>query len=205
LAPKADAWNRLRYTAWAPFYDFVGRRFDGLRRRSIEGLRLRTGERVLIVGCGTGGDLPWLPAGVRVVATDLTPAMLARGRPKACGSVRFALMSGHALGLRPASFDAVILHLILAVMSEPAACLREARRILRPGGRIAVLDKFVADGQRPSLLRRGINVLSNALATDITRRLGDMLRASDTDLVVEADEPAAFAGFFRLIRLRRPG
>jgi phosphatidylethanolamine/phosphatidyl-N-methylethanolamine N-methyltransferase len=75
------AWNRLRYTLWAPFYDFVAL-FGRQRRRSIALLGLQPGERVLLLGAGTGADLPLIPAGVEVLATDLTPAMLDRARPR---------------------------------------------------------------------------------------------------------------------------
>ena len=74
-------WNRIRYTLWAPFYDLVVG-FGSQRRRSIELLSLQPGDRVLIVGAGTGADLPFLPPGVVGLATDLTPAMLERARPR---------------------------------------------------------------------------------------------------------------------------
>ena len=51
-------WNRLRYTVWAPAYDVIARAagFDTARRLSLERLRLASGDRVLIVGAGTGLD-----------------------------------------------------------------------------------------------------------------------------------------------------
>lgn len=72
---NATSWNRLRYTLWSPFYDRVAR-FGRQRRRPIELLDRRAGERLLVVGAGTGADLPFVPEGVEVLATDLTPAML---------------------------------------------------------------------------------------------------------------------------------
>jgi len=77
----ATRWNRSRYTLWAPIYDFVAR-FGRQRRRSLALLDLRPGERVLLVGAGTGSDLPLIPPDVEVLATDLTPAMLDRARPR---------------------------------------------------------------------------------------------------------------------------
>lgn len=198
----ANRWNRIRYTLWSPGYDLVVGRLDGLRRRSIEGLELKAGERLLIVGAGTGLDLPLLPAGLTVLATDLTPAMLAHARGRANPGVELQVMDAQRLALADASFDAALLHLILAIVPDPAACLRETARVVKPGGRIAVFDKFVADGARPSLLRRLANLAAAPLATDLSRRLGDILRESGAPLRIEADG-RAWGGFFRLVRLRR--
>ncbi len=196
------AWNRLRYTLWAPLYDRVAR-FGRQRRRSISLLALQPGERVLLVGAGTGADLPLIPEGVSVLATDLTPAMLARARPRVRPGIELRVMDGQALDLPDASFDAVILHLILAVIPDPGACLREAARVLRPGGRIAVFDKFLPDGASPSLPRRIANTVSRTLFTDINRRMGDILSRSGARLRVEIDEPVMMGGMFRVMVLRK--
>ncbi|HYO13038.1 MAG TPA: methyltransferase domain-containing protein [Thermoanaerobaculia bacterium] len=198
----ATAWNRLRYTVWAPIYDRVAR-FGPQRRRSIGLLGLLPGERVLIVGAGTGADLPYIPEGVSVLATDLTPAMLSRAASRARSGVELRVMDGQDLDLPDESFDAVILHLILAVIPDPAACLREASRVLRPGGRIAVFDKFLPDGARPNLPRRIANAATSVLFSDINRRMGEILRASEAPLRIEHDEPGLLGGFFRILLLRK--
>ncbi len=110
--------NRLRYTLWSPGYDLVVRRLDGLRRRSIDGLRLQAGERLLIVGAGTGLDLPPPPAGLSVLATDLTPAMLARARPRAGPGVELRVMDAQRLELPDASFDAALLRAPVRVEAD---------------------------------------------------------------------------------------
>lgn len=198
----ATAWNRRRYTLWAPIYDAIAR-FRRQRRRSLELLGLRPGERVLIVGAGTGADLPYLPDGLQVLATDLTPAMLARAQDRARPGVELRVMDGQRLDLPDASFDAVILHLILAVIPDPVACLREATRVLRPGGRMAVFDKFLTDGTRASPPRRLLNLATSTLFSDVNRRFGDILAAAGVPLKVEHDEPALLGGFFRILRLRK--
>jgi ubiquinone/menaquinone biosynthesis C-methylase UbiE len=200
--PSGSAWERRRYALWAPIYDFVVRPFRPARRRSIDGLALRAGERVLIVGGGTGEDLPLFPAGVVAVVTDLTPEMLRRARPKMKAGHHAAVTDGHSLAVRDGAVDAVALHLILAVIPDPARCLAEAVRVLRPGGRIAVFDKFVADGGRPSPGRRLLNRLTRPIATDITRRLEDIVRDSGVSVTRVTDEPA-LGGRFRVVQLRR--
>jgi len=148
------SWNRARYDAYAPFYDwFVGRLgfIERGRRRAIELAAIRRGERVLIVAAGTGLDLPWLPPEADLTAIDIAPAMLARleqraaklGRP-----VRTEVMDAARLGFADASFDCVLLHLAIAVVPDPFATIREVSRVLRPGGRVSVFDKFLPDAAR---------------------------------------------------------
>jgi phosphatidylethanolamine/phosphatidyl-N-methylethanolamine N-methyltransferase len=108
----SNAWVRFRYTFWAPHYDRVTR-FPRERRRSIALLELRPEERLVIIGCGTGADIPFVPAGVEVLATDLTPAMIRQARAHARPGVEFRVMNGLALDLPDGSFDAAILHMVL--------------------------------------------------------------------------------------------
>jgi ubiquinone/menaquinone biosynthesis C-methylase UbiE len=202
VSARGTAWNRVRYTVWAPFYDLVA----GLaapRRRSLELLALRPGERVLLVGAGTGADLPHLPPGVDALATDLTPAMLERARPRLRAGIELAVMDGQRLDLPDASFDAVVLHLILAVIPDPAACLREAARVLRPGGRVAVFDKFLGRGRRAGLARRAANQVTRLLFSELNRVLEDLLDASGAPLEIVHDEPALLGGMFRIVQLRK--
>jgi ubiquinone/menaquinone biosynthesis C-methylase UbiE len=199
---NTNRWNRVRYTLWAPVYDLVGRGFDRQRKESLRILDPRPGESVLIVGAGTGADLQHLPPGIRVVATDLTPAMLARARSRARDGTALAVMDGHQLGVRTASVDAVVLHLILAVVPDPVRCLQEAARVLRPGGRIAVFDKFVRGRRTPPVLRV-LNLVTNTLFTDVTRNFEDILRRSGAPLTVERESAALFGGLFRHLLLRK--
>jgi phosphatidylethanolamine/phosphatidyl-N-methylethanolamine N-methyltransferase len=201
-------WNRLRYTVWAPAYDAIARAagFDAARRLSIDRLLLSPGERVLMVGAGTGLDLDFLPANVHVTAVDVTPAMLKQLEHRAAGAgrpVTAQIMDARQLTFADASFDAVVMHLILAVMPQPERGVREAIRVLKPGGRLAVFDKFLRDEERPSLKRRLLNAFAKPLFSDLNRRLGPLI--AGTALVIEHDDPVAFGGTYRVVTLRKPG
>ena len=202
---NTNRWNRLRYTVYAPFYDVVARRLERGRWRALELLRVQSGERVLIDGCGTGLDLELLPRDCQITAIDLTPAMVEKTKARAAAlgmNVDARVMDAAHLDFADESFDCVVLHLILAVVPDPHATASEAARVLRRGGRGSVFDKFAMG--RASLLRRALNVITNLLATDITRSLPAIL--AHTDLTIVKEEPSAFGGIFRVAIVERaPG
>jgi phosphatidylethanolamine/phosphatidyl-N-methylethanolamine N-methyltransferase len=196
----SNAWLRFRYSFWAPHYDRVTK-FPDERRRSIELLDLRPGERLVVIGCGTGADLPLIPEGVEVLAVDLTPAMLRQAMAHTRPGIEFRVMDGMALDLPDGSFDAAILHMVLEVIPDPARCLAEAARVLRVGGRLAVFDKFLPEGERPGPLRRAGLALLDFVFTSTNRRMGEILARSGAPFVVERDDPSV--GAYRHLILRR--
>lgn len=199
-----NTWSRLRWTLWMPGYDFVARIFKKPRRRSLQLLDLQPDERVLLVGAGTGLDLPLIPAGPTITAIDLVRGMLRRLRRRAQDlgrAVDARVMDAQALEFPDGSFDVAILHLILAVIPDPARCLREVARVLRPGGRAVILDKFIPDDGPPPLLLRVLNPLARILATNLTRRIGPVVSGSGLRIV--KNESAGFHGLLRIILLRK--
>ncbi|PAP79109.1 hypothetical protein B1759_12165 [Rubrivirga sp. SAORIC476] len=205
MATTSTLWDRLRYTLYAPVYDPIVRRLDAGRRRSLALADLQPGERVLIPGCGTGLDFAHLPPEAEVVAGDVAPGMIRAARAEAdrLGSVvEVRRLDAHALDLPDASFDVVLLHLLLAVVPDPEAAIGEAARVLRPGGRVAVFDKFLPDGERPSIRRRLAGAVTRIVATDLNRQLGPLL--DGTGLGLEHREPALFGGLFEAALLRKP-
>ena len=196
----------LAYRLAAPFYDLamVGL-MRAARRESIASLDLQPGERLLISGIGTGLDLPFLPRDVDVLGGDLVPAMLAKAHARRARlgleNVRLATMDAQALPVPDASFDAVLLHLIVAIAPDGHAVLAEACRVLRPGGRIAVLDKFMPDGQaRIPFWRKAVQAFVMPF-TDINRRFGDL--AAGLPLRTISDRGVALGRMFRSILLER--
>jgi ubiquinone/menaquinone biosynthesis C-methylase UbiE len=156
----------------------------------------------LLAGVGTGLDLPHLPRQHHYIGLDLNRAMLRRALPRAF-QVDFQPVQGDAqrLPFADASFDGAVLHLILAVVPEPARCFAEIARVVRPGGQVLVFDKFLRRGQ-PALLRRLLNPLVRRVATRLDVVFEDLLAAAP-ELVPEHDQPALAGGWFRMIRLRR--
>jgi ubiquinone/menaquinone biosynthesis C-methylase UbiE len=183
-------------------YDLMAGIFEKSRRRSIESLQVKKGDKVLIIGAGTGLDLEFLRGDCEITATDLTPAMVERIKKRnqiLNRKVSALVMDGQALDFDDKSFDKIILHLILAVIPDPMACAKEASRVLKPGGTVVVFDKFVPKGRKVSLKRRLANVFSNFFFTDLTRNTDIIFKNSG--LTVVSDEAADWNGNFRLIKL----
>ena len=198
-------WNRLRYNAYATVYDLPGRFFTPYRRESLARAAIQPGERVLLVGAATGLDLELLPASCLVSAMDYSPAMIERLRRRAqqlAIPVEARVMNAEEMEFTDGAFDVVVLHLILAVLPDPHACWRESERVLAPGGRLAIFDKFLPDGQQPSRLRRALNGVTNIIATDINRRLGDITTGST--LSKTYDEPVLWGDNCRVVGFRKP-
>ncbi len=202
-----NAWNKFIYRLWSPVYDPLFDRFfvRGARKRSIGVLNLQQGERVLIPGVGTGVDLTLLPVGVRALGIDLSPDMLAQARrklPLPGREIELREGDAQAQQVEPASFDAAILHLVLSVVPNGAACFREAMRALRPGGRAVIFDKFAPEAGKLTIGRRLFNIPAMLIGTDITRRLSDL--AAGTSIRCLRDEPALLGGVYRIVLLEKP-
>lgn len=132
FSATADRWDRLRD-------ELFGRRFD------LEALLafLDPGWTVGDLGCGTGRTSETLAPFVgRVIAVDGSAAMLDAARSRLAPLPNVSLREGEleSLPLADRSLDAAILFLALHHVPEPVSVLREARRVLRPGGRFVVID-----------------------------------------------------------------
>jgi ubiquinone/menaquinone biosynthesis C-methylase UbiE len=192
---------RHTYTLIAPLYDlFIAAASRSVRAASLRQLPQQGSLNILINGIGTGLDLPHLPPCHRYTGLDLTAAMLKRAKPRS-GGLRLDLVQGNSMSLPFASecFDYAVLHLILAVVPDPLACLRETARVVKPSGNILILDKFLKPGE-PAWIRRTLNLLAQHTVTRLDVVFEEVL-AGVPGLKLEADAPVLAGGWFRSIRL----
>jgi len=194
---------RHSYTFIAPLYDAaIAAASAGVRAQSLKQLPQQGDLNIFINGIGTGLDLPYLPPCHRYTGLDVTAAMLSRAKPRT-GNLRLNLVQGDSMSLPFAreSFDHAVLHLILAVVPDSLACLREAARVLKPGGSVLILDKFLKPGET-AWLRRALNPLVRRIATRLDVVFEEVL-AGVPELKLETDAPVLMGGWFRSIRLVR--
>ena len=188
------------YALWAPVYDSAVRSFSSpLRQCSLSNIP-RGPCRVLVDGIGTGLDIPYLPAACEAIGIDLTHSMLHRARRS---SRHFSLVQAdaEALPFPDGCFDVIVMHLILAVVPHAGLALAEASRVLQPGGRVLILDKFLRPGER-AFWRRLLAPLSGPIATHTDLVFEDLL-TQRPELHCRSDTPAAVGGWFRLIVLEK--
>lgn len=125
---------------------------------------IRSGETVLDLGSGAGFDCflagRQLDGTGRVIGVDMTPAMVAKGRRNAqkgdYANVEFRLGEIEALPVADNSVDVVISNCVINLSPEKQRVFREAFRVLRAGGRVAIAD-VVATKPLPKRFRTQLN------------------------------------------------
>jgi demethylmenaquinone methyltransferase/2-methoxy-6-polyprenyl-1,4-benzoquinol methylase len=142
---------RAMFARIAPTYDRLNRLLSlGIdqrwRRRAAARLALPEGGQALDVCCGTG-DLAFALAdvGARVLGLDFTPELLLRAEGKRArldpsDRTRFGLADALRLPLIGSGFDGATIAFGLRNVADRLACLTELRRVVRPGGRVVVLE-----------------------------------------------------------------
>ena len=168
---RRRAWNKQ-----APRYDrqigFVERRLFGEEHRSW--VCSRAAGDVLEVAVGTGLNLPLYPGGVRLTAIELSPEMLAIARQRAADlGAQIDLREGdaHDLPFPDASFDSVVCTYSLCNIPDEGVAIAEMKRVLRPGGRLLLLDHIRSSVTPVYWVQRAVEVLTIRIDGDrMTRR-----------------------------------
>lgn len=158
------------YDRFAPHYD---RFMRPLERRLLAGLRaellarLPAGGRLLEVGAGTGANFPFYPPGASGVGVEPSREMvsLAARRAERPAGVRLVRAEAERLPFADSTFDAAFATLFFCSVRSPAAAFSELRRVLRPGGRLLLLEHVRPPGPL-GLFFDALNLLTVPLLED---------------------------------------
>lgn len=183
--------------------------------------------RVLELGVGTGASFAHYPPGIEVVAVDFSPQMLARAQARQRGqgaatlspskggelprssfdklrtasSVELALMDAEFLALAEASFDEVVTSCVFCSVADPVAGLAEVRRVLRPGGRLLMLEHGRSRPPLGWLMDLANPVAVRLSGANINRDTVGNLRRAGLE-VIQVDN--LFLDIVKLIQARAP-
>lgn len=164
-ARVADHYDRLS-GSYDPGMRIFDRLFAGAGRRWA--CSRATGD-VLEIAIGTGRNLPYYRAGVRLTGIDISPAMLeiARRRASELG-VEADLRTGdaQALDFPDASFDTVVSTLSMCTIPDERQAVREARRVLRPGGTFLLFEHVGSTNPVVRTIQQALDPLSVRFAAD---------------------------------------
>ncbi len=200
--------TRARYNRIAPVYDLMEilpeRRFVPWRQQLWA--QVPPGQ-VLEVGVGTGKNFPFHPDSITVTGIDLSDGMLARARKKARlmdKTLDLRQMDAQALDFAADTFDAAVATFVFCSIPDPLVALDELARVVKPGGKIFLLDHVRIDRPVIGPVMDAVNPLTVRLTgANINRRTVENVRQSSlliesvTDLgpldvvkLIVADTPA---------------
>ena len=167
----------------------------------VDAIEPRPGMRVLELAAGTGEvgftALPRIEPGGTLISSDQSEAMVAvaRSRAEQAGleGIEFRVLDGEWIDLELASVDAVLCRWGYMLMADPAAALRETRRVLRPGGRVA-LAVWDSREANPWSQVPGEVLVEHGLAEPPNPQDPGPFKMSDPDVIRTMLADAGFAG-----------
>ena len=145
--------------AW--FYDLTfGPALHPGRVDAIERMGIKSGDRVLEVGVGTGINGALYPSDCAVTGIDFSSSMLEKAHDriarKGVRNVRLLQMDAQNMKFADDSFDIVYAPYVISVVPDPVAVVKEMMRVCRPGGRVIVLNHFRSKSRVGAWLERMI-------------------------------------------------
>lgn len=143
--------------------------------------------RVLEAGAGTGLNIAFYPPGAQVTATDLSGAMLQRARKRAerqKADVAFEEADLCELPFADQAFDTAVATFVFCSVPDPVTCLREMARVVKPAGRILLLDHVRIDRPLIGLLMDRLNPSTVRIAGEhINHRMEAFVRAAELEIM----------------------
>lgn len=194
---------KAAYRRYASVYDAVfGPVLHAGRKAVVEALGLRSGDRVLEVGVGTGLSLPLYPRDVRITGVDVSAEMLDKARVRVARrrltNVDALLeMDAQNMTFADASFDKVVAMYVVSVVENPAKLLEELHRVCKPDGEIFIVNHVRSDNRFIAAVEKSLARFSDKLGFHPEFQLTDMVSSAD-----QLTEVSRINFFWKVLRLR---
>ncbi|HLO17667.1 MAG TPA: class I SAM-dependent methyltransferase [Anaerolineales bacterium] len=205
---NATALARSRYDRIAALYDLmpmqilVTKRSLPWRQKMWQSV---DNSKVLEVGIGTGTNLELWPFDAQVIGIDFSPRMLVQAQNRARKLGREAdlrLGDVQCLDFPDASFDVVIATFLFCSVPDPVLGLREVGRVVRPRGRILLLEHMISSNPFLATIMNAINPFAvRMMGANINRRTLENIRAAG--LQINRVEDLDNVGIFKQIEAGR--
>lgn len=202
-----NTWNKIIYKLWSPIYDtfFNTGYFLAARKKVLQGVHFERNQKILFVGIGTGADLELINLdGLEITAIDYSPDMLNQARKKfKNSSIHFLEMDAQEMDFESNHFDWVTGSLILSVVPNAEICFQEMARVMKPGGKVLLFDKFLPREKKLLFFQKIIRPVIKLLGTDVGIKFEEVLENNKDGLFVIKDVPVMFNGIYRKIILSK--
>ena len=200
------------YARWAPIYDAVCGPVMVKGRRAAASAARAVGGRILEVGVGTGLSFDDYDSTTEITGIDLCAPMLEKARAKmATGRYPYVkevrLMDAHAMTFADATFDCVVAQFVITLVASPEQVLCECRRVVKPGGRIILVNHLYSEVGVAAAVERWAAQRTRALGLRPEfpfARLQAWAHASNDAILVERRKVAPF-GIYTLVCFERTG
>jgi ubiquinone/menaquinone biosynthesis C-methylase UbiE len=142
-AEQAEFWNGPGAKMWLAAYERIQRGIAGFGEAALAAAKARPGERVLDVGCGTGGTTAELARAVGasgdVLGVDIAEPLVAAARAQKLANGTFEVGDATTFPFQAQSFDLVFSRFGVMFFGDPVAAFRNVHRALKPNGRLAFI------------------------------------------------------------------
>ena len=200
------------YARWAPIYDAVCGPLMLNGRRAAAKLARASGRAILEVGVGTGLSFDDYDAGNDVIGIDLSAPMLAKARAKMASGCyphvkAVHQMDAHRMSFADASFDCVVAQFVITLVEHPEQVLSECRRVVKPGGRIILVNHLYSEGGLAAAIERWAAQKTRAFGLRPEfpfARLQAWAQTTDDAVLVERRRIAPFGVYTLVCFARQP-